>query len=85
MHKIKNSVMALLLVTFAAAEIPESAHAAVASPVTAAPITTSQSEDSNLAKAAWRYCRRSYWGRVCGPWHYGYRYRRHYYWRRRYY
>jgi hypothetical protein len=86
MHKIKKSVMALLLVSFAVAEIPESAHAAVVSPVAATPIASSQSEDGNLAKAAWRYCRRSYWGRFCGPWHYGYRYHYHrrYVWYRRY-
>ncbi len=82
MHKIKKSVMALLLVTFAAVEMPQSAHAAVPSPVTAAPITTSRSEDGSVAKAAWRYCRYTYWGKRCTRWHYGYRYRRRYYWRR---
>jgi hypothetical protein len=82
MHKIKKSVIALLLVGFAATELPETANAAVVSPAAVAPITTSQSEDGNLAKAAWRYCRYSYWGKRCTRWHYGYR--RHYYWYRRY-
>ena len=80
MRDIKKWIMALLLV--AAVEIPGHAFAGVASPISAAPITSAQSVDSNVAKAAWRYCRRYYWGRVCGPWHYGWH--RHYYWRRHY-
>jgi hypothetical protein len=86
MSEIKKLVMALLLVAFAVAELPETAFAGVASPISAAPMVSSLSGDGGIVdKAAYRYCRYTYWGKRCGPWHYGYHryYHRHYYYRRR--
>jgi hypothetical protein len=85
MREIKKLLMTLLLVTFVVAEIPNSAFAGVASPISAAPIVSSHGEDGAVAKAAYRFCRYSYYGKRCGRWHYGYhrRYRRHYYHYRR--
>jgi hypothetical protein len=83
MREIKKWLMALLLV--AVAEMPESAFAGVASPISATPILSGLKEDGTIDKAAYRFCRYTYWGKRCGGWHYGYyrRHRRHYYWHRR--
>ena len=90
MRELGKLVMALPLVAFAVAEMPESAFAGVASPVAAAPISSGVKADASVDKAAYRFCRYTYWGKRCGPWHYGYYhhyyhpyYHRHYYWHRR--
>ncbi|MFI5015410.1 MAG: hypothetical protein ACHQAY_24000 [Hyphomicrobiales bacterium] len=95
MRKIKTLLMAILLATLALAEVPQDAFAGVASPVAAAAVASSSGEDSLVAKAAYRYCRYTHYGKICGRWHYGYHrgyrrwhYRRHYlirYCRRTYY
>jgi hypothetical protein len=84
MREIKKLLIALLLIAFAVAEVPETAFAGVASPISVAPIVSGMGEGSAVDKAAYRYCRYTYYGKVCGRWHYGYgrRYRRHYYRRR---
>jgi len=84
MLKINKLLMALLLAAFALAEMPHGALAGVASPISVAPILAGRGQDGPVAKAAYRFCRYTYWGKRCGRWHYGHyrRYRHHHYRRR---
>jgi hypothetical protein len=80
MRMIRMMAAALLLAASALAEMPDAAFAGVASPLSAAAVASIDADSGPLAKAAYRYCRYTYYGKACGRWHYGYRY--HY--RRRY-